>query len=175
MTPPKSEGVRPTTDRVKEAIFSMLAPDLPDAVCLDLFAGSGGLGIEAISRGAARVYFCDLSPESIALVKKNVAAVRAEDRAVPLLCGWRQSFARIHEKIDIVLIDAPYDLCEYADILSAFAAAEILADGALIVIERERGKGRYALPIAFELLKTRHYGNTEVDVIRFEIISLEKI
>jgi 16S rRNA (guanine(966)-N(2))-methyltransferase RsmD len=167
---PKGDRVRPTTDRVKEAIFSMIAADVPDAVCLDLFAGSGSLGIEAISRGAGRVCFCDASPEAMALVQENVKTVGADARAVFLRCDWRQAIGRfpgLHGKLDIVLVDAPYDLCDdYAKILLELKDSKALADEAVIVIERNASAGGYKddVPGGFAHIREKRYGGTGVDV-----------
>ena len=83
---PEDRRVRPTSDKVKEAVFSMLSPYLYDSTAADLFAGTGSLGLEAISRGARRVYFSDRDRRSIALIRDNVAHCRAEDRSV-ILCS----------------------------------------------------------------------------------------
>ncbi|MDD3169680.1 MAG: RsmD family RNA methyltransferase, partial [Eubacteriales bacterium] len=79
---PKDSKIRPTTDKVKESIFNMIAPYLEDAVAIDLFSGTGNLGLEAISRGAKRCYFGDKSRESMELTRQNIAHCRQEDRAV---------------------------------------------------------------------------------------------
>ena len=84
---PKDGKIRPTTDKVKESIFNMIAAYLGDAVVIDLFSGTGNLGLEAISRGAARCYFGDRSRESMELTRQNIAHCRQEDRAVTI--PWR--------------------------------------------------------------------------------------
>ena len=80
LTAPKDESVRPTAEKVREAVFSMLQTYIPDAVVVDLFAGTGSLGLEALSRGARRAYFVDRDRTSIALVKANVGTCGVEDR-----------------------------------------------------------------------------------------------
>ena len=81
----KGREVRPTADRVKEAIFSMVQDELEGAVCLDLFAGSGAMGIEALSRGAARVYFCDAGAASVDIIRQNLDSCRADGRRAVLI------------------------------------------------------------------------------------------
>ena len=162
---PQTDDVRPTTDRVKEAIFSILAPDIDDTVVLDLFAGSGSLGIEALSRGAAFVYFCDNSERSISLVRQNVEMLDISEKASIINCDYRKVKTRISKKVDIVLIDSPYHLCDYPDILISLRDGEFLSDSALIVIERVSKSGGYDVPDMFSLIKTKKYGNTEVDVL----------
>jgi len=166
---PKGTEMRPTADRVKEAIFSMVQPDLPDAVCLDLFAGSGALGIEALSRGAARVYFCDNVPASLAALRQNLDACRLNgQRAVALAMDWRGAPAALNEKCNMVFIDAPYEMCEhYSQIVATLAEKRSLRDGALLVIERSARTGGYALPAGFERIRERRYGSVGVDILIF--------
>ena len=164
---PKGGGVRPTPERVKEAVFSMLQPYLAGAVCLDLFAGTGALGIEALSRGASRVYFCDSAAESIAVLRQNLDACRvAPGRAVVLAADWRSAYTNLTEKCNLVFIDAPYGMCVYySHILETLAAGRALQEGALVVVERDAGKGGYALPEGFEIVRGKRYGSVGVDLI----------
>jgi len=164
---PKGSEARPTADRVKEAIFSMVEPELPDSVCLDLFAGSGALGIEALSRGAKRVYFCDASSSSIAAIKKNLDDCRVDSaRAVTLARDWRAAAKGLSEKCNLVFIDAPYNMCEhYSQILEKLARENALEENALIVIERDVSAGGYALPEGFEKLREKRYGSVGVDLL----------
>jgi 16S rRNA (guanine(966)-N(2))-methyltransferase RsmD len=105
---PADRQVRPTTDKVKEAIFSMLQGVVPDAVCADLFTGCGALGLEALSRGAKRVYFCDLAKSSRSLARRNAAHCGvSEEEAVFLLGPWERALERIPEPVDLVFLDPP--------------------------------------------------------------------
>ncbi|GHU64262.1 RNA methyltransferase [Clostridia bacterium] len=172
---PKDDRVRPTADRVKEAIFSMAQPWILDSVCIDLFAGSGSLGIEALSRGAAFVYFVDISRESLALVKQNLNHVGSPpDRSALIGTGWKAAVARIAETVsgaELVFVDAPYALCEYySEILGALAGSGILAEEALIFIERDGKADAYLdeLPDGMAAVRVKRYGNTVVDMIRYE-------
>lgn len=162
---PLGKEVRPTTDRVKEAIFSILAPYIYDAVVIDLFAGSGGLGIEALSRGAQHVYFCDNSEKSISVIRQNVEKLNISERITILSCDYKRISTRISKKVDIVIIDAPYNMCDYSDILSLISAGGYLAEDSLILIERDRSKAGYEIPDNYILSKTKKYGNTEVDIL----------
>jgi len=171
LTAPKGRSVRPTIDRVKEAIFSMIEPELPGATCLDLFAGTGALGIEALSRGASRAYFCEPAPASLAALRQNLAACRVEDgRAVILADDWRGALKRLGrigagEKCHIVLIDAPYEMCEhYSQILKTLGEYHTLEAEALIVIERDAGAGGYETPVGFERVREKKYGSIGVDL-----------
>jgi len=164
---PDGTDTRPTIDRVKEAIFSMIEPEISGAVCLDLFAGSGALGLEALSRGAARVYFCDNAPASLAALRKNAGACRVDgDRAVVFACDWRAVTSRMNEKCNLVFIDAPYNMCEhYSQILERLATGGVLEEGALIVIERSALKGGYPLPDGFRRIREKRYGSVGVDLL----------
>jgi len=166
---PKGTNVRPTADRVKEAVFSMLQPELPGAVCLDLFAGSGALGIEALSRGAKKVYFCDNSPASVASLKENLDSCRiGGQRAAVIVKDWRLAPLAIKEKCNLVFIDAPYNMCEhYSQILENLADGRVLCGNSFIVIERDASAGGYALPEGFERIAEKRYGGIGIDLLAY--------
>ena len=105
---PEGYDVRPTTDKVKESIFNIIQFQLADAVVLDLFAGSGQLGIEALSRGAAKAVFVDSSRKSLEVVKKNIEMCRFQPAAQTVLCDASAYLRMTNEKFDIVFLDPPY-------------------------------------------------------------------
>ena len=163
---PKGTNTRPTSGRVKEAVFSMIQPLLQDAVCLDLFAGSGALGIEALSRGAARVYFCEIDPVSLNTLTQNLNACGLNERASILKADWRVAILNIREKCDLVFIDAPYEKCEYySGILNKLGNRGCLKEGATVVVERRADAAGYSLPGGFERVREKHYGNIGVDLL----------
>ena len=166
---PKGMDARPTADRVKEAIFSMVQEKLPDAVCLDLFAGTGALGIEALSRGAKCVYFCDKEAESIEIVKQNLDSCRVSGgRAVILKADWQIACKNITEKCNLVFIDAPYDMCVYySQILETLCKHGVLSDDAYVVVERDSHKGVYELPAGYSGVREKRYGSTGVDLLLY--------
>lgn len=158
---PKGGDVRPTADRVKEALFSSLQPLLPGARVLDLFAGSGALGLEALSRGAAAVTFVERSNAALAALRRNIelvglpgATVIAEDAAKAV----RTPVAGA--PFDLVLADPPYRLpkAELAALLDAVVAH--LAPGATVVIERAARDGAPPWPAALSPDSPRRYGDT---------------
>ena len=165
----KGTVTRPTADRVKEAIFSMVQEELPGSVCLDLFAGTGALGIEALSRGATRVIFCDKEGTSLATLQQNLNVCRlGGDRVVIMKSDWQKACKIIKEKCNLVFIDAPYDMCVYySQIIEILAAQKILDDNALVVIERDFACGRYELPEGFSMLREKRYGSVGIDVILY--------
>ena len=168
---PVGNDVRPTSDKVREAIFSSLQSEVPDAICIDLFAGSGALGIEALSRGAKRVYFGDVSKDSMALVKQNCRTVGCSNDAIFFLGDWRRVLARVAEeaagKVGLVFVDPPYKAGIYGDVLEEIARLGLVAEDGLLVLEHDK---RDALPeekAGFRLLRERTYGKTAVSYYGF--------
>lgn len=162
---PASNDVRPTSDKVKEAIFSMLIPYMEhDFTAVDLFAGSGNMGLEAISRGAERVYFTDASRQSLALVKENIKICGAEERAV-LICGdFRNNIRRINQEVDIFFLDPPYADGFIPVALKAIDAAGNLRVGGVAVCEHAyKDKLPEDIP-GFKLIKERRYGAIAVSI-----------
>ncbi len=162
---PKGDYIRPTNDKVKEAMFSMLLPFMEgDFVAVDLFTGSGNLGIEAISRGAKTVFFSDDSRESLALARQNIKLCGVEDRAVLLAGDFRANIKRINQPVDIYLLDPPYaDGC-ILPALEAINEKGNLKEGGVVVCEHAY---RDALPeeaCGFVTIKSRKYGAIGVTI-----------
>jgi 16S rRNA (guanine966-N2)-methyltransferase len=161
---PADDRVRPTTDRVRESLFNILAhmdrPVLDGAVVLDLFAGTGALGLEALSRGAARAVFVDKDPRSLALVRENVAALRAE-----ALCEVvRADAARLPPSslaATLAFLDAPYGRGLILPAIDAASKQGWLAPGAMAVIEVPAGE-EIDLPGEFRIVDDRRYGATRM-------------
>ena len=168
---PVGRDVRPTSDKVREAVFSSLQAEIPDAVCVDLFAGSGAIGIEALSRGAKRVYFGDASKESMELTKRNCRTVGCSNDAIFFTGEWQRVLPRIADeaagRVDVVFIDPPYKAGIYEAVLAEIARLGLLAEGAVLMLEHDR---RDALPesiAGFRLLRERDYGKTAVSYYGF--------
>jgi 16S rRNA (guanine966-N2)-methyltransferase len=118
---PKGQVARPTTDRVKESMFNLMGWNWGGGAAVDLFAGSGALGLEALSRGATRALFADIHPASIAAIRSNVKRCRAEDRAIILRQDWLAAWHRIQEtlpEVGWVFVDPPYQLNLWNDVLA---------------------------------------------------------
>ncbi len=161
---PNDNKVRPTTDKVKEAIFSMLSYRTEDAVVIDLFAGTGNLGLEALSRGAARVYFGDHARSSLALVKQNVALCGAEDKSVILFGNYADVLSRIREKADIIFLDPPYGKDLIEDCFSHIAEGDLLKEDGLIIAEHDRNETLPELLAGFYKIKEKRYSRITVSV-----------
>ncbi len=153
---PKNDKIRPTTDKVKEALFGALQFDLPGACVLDAFAGSGALGIEALSRGAAHVDFVETEPECLKTLRRNVEATANESYDI-----YRGDIFKLTGRLkryDIVFIDPPYDSELYIRFLETADAAGILEKGCKLAVEC-RKKFDFILPAKYNLIKKKDYGD----------------
>lgn len=156
---PSNYDIRPTTDMVKEAIFNIIQFDIEGRSVLDLFAGTGQLGIECLSRGAKNVTFVDQSKESIAIVKQNLKTCELEGRVVQ---DDSIAFLRRGGKFDVILIDPPYasDLINKA--LSVINSVDILSEGGIIVCESSRDLELPAMQSPYFMKKSYNYGKVKI-------------
>lgn len=137
------DRVRPTTEMTKEGVFSVIQFDLADATFLDLFAGSGQMGLEAVSRGAKSAVFVDCSEESLATVRKNVekTGFRKECRLVRSEYGeYIKAAGKKNESFDFIFADAPYEKDLGAELVKRLARAGIAREGTVLMIENDREK-----------------------------------
>ena len=104
----EGENTRPTLDRVKEPLFSIIQNYIKDSVVLDLFAGSGALGLEALSRGAEKAILCDKSYEAMEIIKKNINKTHFEEKTKVLCMDYKKCLSSVNEKFDLIFIDPPY-------------------------------------------------------------------
>ena len=144
---PDGMQTRPTADRVKEALFSIIHFDIPGAKVLDLFGGTGQLGIEALSRGAASADFVDQSDTACRLIKENLRRTKMENLGNVVRGDYLEYLARCREKYDIIFLDPPYAEVFLENALKRIAEIDILRTGGIIVAERPLGK---KLPWDFE-------------------------
>ena len=156
---PPGTDTRPTTDRVREAMFNALGSlgAVDGAVVADLFAGSGALGIEALSRGAARAHFVESDRRAVAVIEENLAALGLEDRGVVLRRPVEGALDDLPARLDLVLADPPYAFEGWAALLGGVAPR--LADDGLVVTESGRA---IDLPPGWERVRERTYGGTVV-------------
>lgn len=164
---PKQE-VRPTMESVREAVFSSLGGSCRGLKVLDLFAGSGALGLEAWSRGAASVTFIEQHPAVFATLQRNVTMLESGDLC-PARCIKADAIrwlAREGEQFDLILADPPYDLPDaMQDTLEGIARHSVLTDGGTVVYEL-RSKGAVDLPERWSVLRDKTYGKTRVMMLR---------
>ena len=160
-------GTRPTTDKVKEAIFSMIGPYFAGGDVLDLFAGTGGLGIEALSRGMDRAVFVDADKKSVEVVAANLQAARLSEQAeVYRNDAFRaiKAMSKRDLKFELVFLDPPYKMTEIEELLRSMQELNLLADKATIVVEHDAAN-RYADEIGgLGLRKRVEYGEIAVTV-----------
>ncbi len=167
---PRGTATRPTSDRVRESLFSILGPLDGEAV-LDLFAGTGALGVEALSRGAASVVAVECDRSAVRAIRTNADALDLGDRLRVVARGWREGLraeAEAGRRFDLVLVDPPYDLMPTLTLDLGPAIAAVLAPGGVVVLEHARGAmmGVRGLPdIAVSRETTRRYGDTEITVM----------
>ena len=136
---PKDYEIRPTSDKVKEAIFSILMPYTEDGVFVDLFAGTGGLGLEALSRGAKLCYFCDKERTAINIIKNNIATCRAEEYSRVIHGDYMKALHRLEgDKVDVFLVDPPYNSDLYEKVLKEVDLLDLLSDDGIIVTEHQK-------------------------------------
>ncbi len=167
------DNTRPTSERVKEAIFSSLQFELSGRRVLDLFAGSGQMGLEAMSRGAECAMFVDAAPEAMAVVKANAKKTGFFDRCRYLISDYRSYIRKggKRETWDLIFIDPPYGMEAVGDAIERIVSAGLAAPGCLLVCEggspdplseKEELKNR------FTVLKDAKYGISYVTILRWE-------
>ena len=144
---PEGLTTRPTADRVKEALFSIINFDIPGAKVLDLFGGTGQLGIEALSRGAASATFVDAGEPACRLIRENLRRTKLEADGKVIRSDYLEYLNRCREKFDIIFLDPPYAEVFLENALKRITEIDILQSGGIIVAERPLGK---ELPWEFE-------------------------
>jgi 16S rRNA (guanine(966)-N(2))-methyltransferase RsmD len=164
---PTGLGTRPTTDRVRESLFQILAARLDGAAVLDLFAGSGALALEALSRGAASAVLNDADAGAVRLLKRNVEAVRAQERVQILALDYRRALkALAGQRFSLVFLDPPYEMTGcYREIAGILSSGGMLDGDGLIVMEHAR-KDAVAEIQGYALADERNYGDTAVSMYR---------
>ena len=131
------ENTRPTLDRVKEPLFSIIQTYIKDALVLDLFAGSGALGLEALSRGAKKAILCDKSYEAVNIIKKNIEKTHMEEKTEVLCMDYKKCISTVKDKFDIIFIDPPYKLDVAIKSVEMILERNLLSEDGLIVIETD--------------------------------------
>ena len=156
----ESLSTRPTLDRVKEPLFSIIQQYIIDSEVLDLFAGSGALGIETLSRGAKKCYFCDKSPASIKMLKQNLEKTKLTDRAAIFIGDYKKYLKQLNNKFDIIFIDPPYKLNIGVDAIKLILQYKLFAKDGIIVLETDEEERdlKELESINIEVYDVRKYG-----------------
>lgn len=167
---PDGLNVRPTSDKIKEALFSMIGNIKEDSLVLDLFAGSGNVGIEFLARGAKYCYFVDLSRKSLSFVKKNLDLCKFNDRAKVIQSDYSKAiinFSNMNIKFDYIFADPPYNLQCSGKIIDLVLENHLLSENGLLIIESDKSENVIE-NIDSKMLKYKEkvYGITRISLIK---------
>ena len=164
----EGNNTRPTLDRVRESVFNIIQNDIKDCVFLDLFSGSGAIGLEAISRGAKKAILCDNSKAAIEIIKKNIEKTKFNQNIELYLLDYERLLKeKINEQIDIIYVDPPYSTDFAYKAIKVILEKEILKESSIIIIETDRNEVENnikTLPI--KIIDKRKYGKAELIFIK---------
>lgn len=163
---PDGMHTRPTADRVKEALFSIINFDLPGAAVLDLFGGTGQLGIEALSRGAKSAVFVDAREDACKIIRENLQRTKLSLQAKVVRSDYLDYLRRCRESFDIILLDPPYAEVFLENALKCITEIDILQSGGIIIAERPLGKELLLDFEGYTRSKDYKYGNTLLTLYR---------
>lgn len=159
---PDAPGLRPTTDRIRETVFNWLQTRIPGARCLDLFAGSGAMGLEALSRGAAQVDFVEQSGQVIQQLTENLKILQA-DNAATFHTDARHYIQHCEQQYDIIFVDPPYDARLLGECLALISTHPLASPGCVIFLEDnqplQKTLALLAKDLPYSLLKEKKAGN----------------
>lgn len=155
---PQGEDTRPTTDRIKETLFNMIQGDIPDCVFYDFYAGSGGIGIEALSRGAKHAYFVENNKQALECIKKNLNFTKLADKSTVISRDILSAIPFLSEKADIIFMDPPYQLGNEALVCQMLKQSGCLKEDTLIIIEAVKDRDFSDISaLGFSVMKEKIY------------------
>jgi len=158
---PKGTSTRPTADMAKESLFNIIAGEVPGSRFLDLFCGSGAIGLEALSRHAKEAVLVDNAKAAIDAVRHNIAKTKLPAQLLEMSAASAiEKLATQGRVFDIIFIDPPYETSLLAETMGKLAKANLLAPGGMIIAETDSKMAISAIPVEFELTDTRIYGRT---------------
>lgn len=161
LTAPEGKDTRPTTDRIKETLFNIIQDDVPGSIFLDLFSGSGAIGIEALSRGAKKAYLVEFGKEPLKCIRANLAKARLTEDAVVLPVEVTYAISKLEKTgqvFDIIYADPPYDKEFEPKIADLIAHSGIVREGTMVIIESAlRTQVDYVDEEVYELIKIKEY------------------
>lgn len=165
---PETLGLRPTPDRVRETIFNWLSADINDAICLDLFCGSGALGLEALSRGAKECVFIDAETRAIYAINQHLQHLQCS-QGITMNCQLPSALQLLTRKFDVIFLDPPYALHCIGECLSKLDSNRLLNDNALIYIECSSRQPLPTLPDVFTILKHKKAGQVQYALLVYRL------
>lgn len=155
---PEGADTRPTTDRIKETLFNMIQGEIPDCVFYDFFAGSGGIGIEALSRGAKHAYFVENNKKALECIKKNLTFTKMADKATVVSRDVLGAIPFLNEKADVIFMDPPYQSEIEASVCQMLKHSGCLKENTLIIIEAAKERDfTDVTDLGFEIIKEKIY------------------
>ena len=160
--------MRPTSERIRETLFNWLAPTIPGARCLDLFAGTGALGLEALSRGAGDVVFVEKSPVAAKVLRDNVQVLDASTADVRQADALAFLKAPPGKKFDIVFLDPPFAADMLGDLCRLLGEVSVLGSGALVYLEDDRARPETELPPGWRILKSKTAGHVRYSLAQVD-------
>ncbi len=166
---PEGENTRPTTDRIKTTMFNIIAFDIQERNVLDVFAGSGGLGLECLSRGANSATFLDVDKEAISIINKNVEKLRLEKQSTVLNKGFEEFLKSTSQKFDLIFLDPPYSKDIHNVALDLIIKNDCLTEDGIIVLEISSDDDCSCIDeLGLEIYKQREFSRTTLNFIRFK-------
>jgi 16S rRNA (guanine966-N2)-methyltransferase len=163
---PDMPALRPTPDRVRETLFNWLQPSIAGTRCLDLFAGSGALGLEALSRGASEVVFVEQFPAAARTLQEQLVRLGGGSKGRVMEMGAARFLRTPPKAFDIVFLDPPFGTNALAEYVPMLDSGQWLAAGSLVYLENERSAGVPSLPAHWELLKSKSAGEVGYHLAR---------
>ena len=170
---PRGYETRPTSEKVREAVFSMIGDKIEDAMVLDLFAGSGSLGLEALSRGAKRSLFCDNSQSSIDAIKENIDSCKANLWADVYKGDFKRNLDRLNEPFDIIFLDPPYKMGYYEQCIRIITERKLLNDEGIIIVEHDSKSDMNFEEYNLIKIKEKSYGTIGISIFKPNDIAIE--
>lgn len=165
----KENDTRPTQDRIKETLFNMLGTDVAGAVFLDLFAGSGGIGIEALSRGSDKAYFIDNNPKCIRVINDNLLKTHLKSGAVVMHSDYKTAIGQISEACDYIFVDPPYNKMIEKDVLHRLKGTGLLNENTLIIVEASIDTDlSYVSDLGYEIVRVKNYKTNKHVFLKLE-------
>ncbi len=165
----EGDNTRPTLDRVKESLFNIIQRDIPESIFLDLFSGSGAIGLEAVSRGAKKAILCDKSKEAINIIKKNIEKTHLENQIELYQLPFEKLLNdKIEEKIDIIYIDPPYKTDFVYNAIKIILDKNLIKEDSIIIIETDEEERiiKQIEKLNIEIVNQRKYGRAHLIFVK---------
>ncbi|NLY43902.1 MAG: 16S rRNA (guanine(966)-N(2))-methyltransferase RsmD [Clostridiaceae bacterium] len=169
---PRGMATRPTSDRIKESLFNIIAAHVPGSYVLDLFAGTGALGIESLSRGAKFADFVEKNSSTARIISENLVHTKLSDRAKVHVCDWKDYINRRYNstcKYDIIFMDPPYGKDFIVPVLKEIASKNMLNDDGMIIVERDNTDIIPDVIEDLDVMREQKYGRTVLTFIKKKI------